>query len=486
MAIVHFRDYQVFKSQLDKALKTTANDMVMVGYLLKEARDTNILAESGYSGMGEFAKTEYGLSPDQTSRFISICEKYGNGEDRLLPQYEEFGYTKLSEMLTLPDAVAAAISPEITREEIRELKAEIKAEEEITPLEVMMEKPAGDPEEHSELYLFFLEYFRPEEHAPEFLRAIGANWAQLWNSESGEEDRKAVLDGLAPSGIGILEARIPGKGRFMLSFKGEDVAPVYVDIRNSISREVSWREVRDAIEEFNAQDDMIGEEGETAFMHMWEKLYDRDFPKSNTVPPVGRNETKTEKKPEKKVKIAPAQKSESRKSTSSGGQSKNVKAETAGASEDKSPESQKSTSCDENGTPSNAETARADFSENPESRESTSCGEDAKNIKNTNADFMVPPEDENSESRKSTSCGEDADLEKNDRKVRITQLYQMLRRDIEPLEKECARIRNMTGLHNVTYISDRLDLARSAWKNVEKELTELIELRKKEEEDDNE
>ena len=472
MAIVHFRDYQVFKSQLDKALKTTANDMVMVGYLLKEARDTNILAESGYSGMGEFAKVEYGLSPDQTSRFISICEKYGNGEDRLLPQYEEFGYTKLSEMLTLPDAVAAAISPEITREEIRELKAEVKAEEEITPLEVMMEKPADDPEEHSELYNFFLEYFRPEEHAPEFLRAIAANWAQEWRPESGDEDRKAVLDGLAPSGIGILEARIPGKGRFMLSFKGEDVAPVYVDIRNSISREASWREIRDAIEEFNVTDDMIGEEGETAFRHMWEKLYDQEFPKSNAVLPIGRNETKTEKKAEKKVKIAPAQNPQSRKSTLSGGQSKNEKAETAGVSEDKSPESQKSTLRDENGMSENAVTARVDFSENPETRESTLRGEDAENAKSENVDFMPPPEDENSETRKSTLYGEDADLEK-----KLIMALGRAKAGLGPLREACTEVGLIQHDHNHWYIGDIREELQKAWEEVNSALVELMNLK---------
>ena len=45
---------------------TMAQGAVELGYQLKVARDTGVLQESGYSSMGEFARAEYGLRPDQT------------------------------------------------------------------------------------------------------------------------------------------------------------------------------------------------------------------------------------------------------------------------------------------------------------------------------------------------------------------------------------------------------------------------------------
>ena len=218
-------NYKQFKEKLDIALSSAADNMVRVGYLLMKARDTEILQESGYSGMGEFAQKEYGLTPDQTSRFIGIAERYGDGEGRLQTQWQQYGYTKLSEMLTLPEEVAQAIPPEITREEIRELKAEVKAEEEISPIEVAIEQAeerANDPNTKDALMIqrFFKAYF--EEYPEDFLQAISTDWSYAFGPE--DTDRKVVLDALAPSGIRILMARIPGCGKFMLSFKGESVS----------------------------------------------------------------------------------------------------------------------------------------------------------------------------------------------------------------------------------------------------------------------
>ena len=79
MAIVTYNYYEDFKKhfdscmqQFDSCMQQTANNFVKIGYLLKQARDTDILKESGYSGMGEFAKAEYGLDNSTTSRFIAI------------------------------------------------------------------------------------------------------------------------------------------------------------------------------------------------------------------------------------------------------------------------------------------------------------------------------------------------------------------------------------------------------------------------------
>lgn len=227
---IKYGGYKGFKAKFDFVMNRTANYFVEIGYMLKEARDTDILKDSGYSGMSEFAEKEYGLRPDQTSRFIGIAEKFGDGHGEILPEYASHGYTKLSEMLTLPGSVAEAIPADLSREDIRTIKSEVAAEQEKTPLEVMME---GRPED-DELNAMLKAYFagRPEE----------ARQAKTAITEAGPEDKPSdiVLSALAPSGIGVLESRPQGMGRILLSFNGRENQPKLTVIRQDNSIDCSW------------------------------------------------------------------------------------------------------------------------------------------------------------------------------------------------------------------------------------------------------
>lgn len=145
-------DYDVLKTQLKIELTEQVNGFVRIGYLLKQARDTDILAGSEYENVMDFAAKEFHLTKDVVSRYINICEKYsvGGNSDRLLEEYTEYGYAKLSEMLTLPDEIAEEITPEMTRSEIQEIKKEYREEQKVTPLETMVEAPMEVPEEVKE------------------------------------------------------------------------------------------------------------------------------------------------------------------------------------------------------------------------------------------------------------------------------------------------------------------------------------------------
>lgn len=235
---IKYGGYKGFKAKLDFMVKKTANDIVGIGEMLKEARDTDILNGSGYSGMGEFAEKEYGFHPSQTSRFIAIADKYGDGKGGLRPEFQEYGQTKLSEMLTLPDNVAKAIPPEMTRDDIRVIKGEVKAEEAVTPLEVMAEAQ----QETDQLTAMLQTYFqaRPED----------AKRAKRVIEEAKPEEKpiEIVLDALAPSGIGVLESRPAGMGRIMLSFNGRDNTPKMTVIREDKAEDCTWATIRDTIE----------------------------------------------------------------------------------------------------------------------------------------------------------------------------------------------------------------------------------------------
>ncbi|MDO5575323.1 MAG: hypothetical protein Q4G60_15240, partial [bacterium] len=101
--IREYQNYSQFKEAVDTELQKSAESFVRIGYLLKVARDTDILKESGYETVNDFAKAEYGIERTQVSRFININDRFSeNGfSDRLLPEYQGMGYAKLALMLTL-------------------------------------------------------------------------------------------------------------------------------------------------------------------------------------------------------------------------------------------------------------------------------------------------------------------------------------------------------------------------------------------------
>ena len=276
--LMKYGGYGGFKAKLDFVIKRTAMDFVQIGKMLKEARDTDILEASGYSGMGEFAEKEYGLRPDQTSRFIGIYEKFGDADGNLLPQFEEHGLTKLSEMLTLPDAVANAIPADLSKEEIREIKAEVQEEQKITPLEVAMEGKAGNDTIYEMVKAYFHGY-------PELYRSC----RKAWEHPDGRSAKDTILDMLMPSGVGILESRPQGMGKILLTFKGTEQDPALTQIRAEKTESITWDDLYATISYV-----LIGRDSPE---ENWEAVYGEPMPEEETKEPA----------PEAKVKIAPAQ-----------------------------------------------------------------------------------------------------------------------------------------------------------------------------------
>lgn len=428
-------NYKTYKEKLDTALTSAADNMVRVGYLLMQARDTDILSESGYSGMGDFAKSEYGLSPDQTSRFISIAERFGDGEGRLQDQWQQFGYSKLSEMLTLPDKVNEALSPEVTREEIRELKAEVKEEEKITPVEATIEQweekmKDPDVENTPMVQRLFKEYFR--EFQEDFEKAITRlNWDDYGEHPGERKAKNIVLDGLAPNGIRQISARIPGPGRFMLSFKGEDALPTLVGIRDSTSTEIYWEDVYNGLHGLvkNLEADWDNEEPEKVVRGMWQQLYGEPFPKTE----------KTEPKKEKTLKIAPAQ---PKKETKKPEKKEEQQIKVTGTKEEVK---------DAPGQQGGG-TVQIVESEAPEQ------------------DFMNEPEE--------VQAGDEDNLPRKEREAKIEEYIKLINRAALDLQRQAGKMEKLTKNFNWFYVSDlALDTDR-LWDKVMADLSGLAKLLK--------
>ena len=140
--VIGYRSYQEYKQELDTELKKTAEGFVRIGYLLKVARDTSILAESQYDNVVDFARAEYGLDKTQVSRFMNINDKFSEGgyAPELKAEYQGFGYAKLSIMLLLPEDVNNVLTPDYSKAEIQQIKDEVDEEKKTTDIEVMLEE----------------------------------------------------------------------------------------------------------------------------------------------------------------------------------------------------------------------------------------------------------------------------------------------------------------------------------------------------------
>ena len=102
METIELSNYQGIKEKIKTELNRVAQGFVEIGFRLKQVRDEELYKLDGYNSITEFAKDEYKLSQWDTSRFIAINDKFSTdgSSPRLLEQYEGFGYSKLTEMLS--------------------------------------------------------------------------------------------------------------------------------------------------------------------------------------------------------------------------------------------------------------------------------------------------------------------------------------------------------------------------------------------------
>ena len=289
-----YRTYGQFKQAFDQEIRSQADGFIRMGYLLKVVRDTDILAESKYRTIAEFARGEYGLTDDTVSRMIKINDRYSeNGySERLADRYRGFGQTLLAEMLVLSDVVVESIPPEITRAQLREVKEEIKEEAAITDLEVMMEDT--DPQQEKiesilvkALYQYYKENYK---EYPELHKAVtGAGVTP-----------EIVMELLAPSGTGVKMVRIPGMGRYMITIRGKNQNIRVVNIRTNDLEEFTWSECILALGELCKGSGSVEED--------WEHCYKEPYPGKKKAeeklkaqkteqcdPKPAKNESKTER-----------------------------------------------------------------------------------------------------------------------------------------------------------------------------------------------
>lgn len=276
--IVYSKTYTEYKRELDAELSKSAESFVRIGYLLKVARDTDILAESGYKNMAEFANAEYGLSSTYVSRFIRINDKFSEGgySDHLLPEYQGFGYAKLTLMLQLPEAINEALTPKYSKSDIQAIKDEVDQEKKVTDIERALEGTEEKPlieqiifnigKEHPELYLKI---------SQKFIDGICT-----------QED---IAECMAPKGIEQYTARIIGLGAVKL-FLDEDGCRIVV-IRSGEKEDTTWEIIRQQWEKIYGSKEK------------WEELYGEKFPEKEEIAPVQQETPKVVKPVQQSTEI---------------------------------------------------------------------------------------------------------------------------------------------------------------------------------------
>lgn len=271
-----YDSYQAYKAAVDAELQRSAEGFVRIGYLLKVARDTDILSESGYNSVNEFAEAEYSLDKSQVSRFIRINDEFSEGgySDRLQDRYQRFGYAKLALMLMLPAAVNEELSADYTKSEIQTIKEEIDEEKDLTDLEVMLE--AKDEQQQEYDLLGRVLYQLGRDNPPIYIKIHDIVHRTEYTMH---EEINKVYDVLAPAGEAIISVRIAGEGKKLLSIKGVDTDPVIIDVRTAEKTACTW----------------------SGFMSNISKMCMEDSPKENWTSLYG------EKFLEEKAEVAPVQ-----------------------------------------------------------------------------------------------------------------------------------------------------------------------------------
>lgn len=241
--------YVDFKASMDAVVERVEEGFVQIGYYLKIARDTQVLQESGYKSVTDFAAAEYGLDKSAVSRFIAINDRFAEDgySNRLKDQYRGMGRAKLSVMLLLPEEITEELTPDYSKSDIQKIKDEVEEEKKVTDLEVMMEQQDFDTElldNNLKRAMYQLGHDIPELH-----RKIWNVW-QIWNGwqqTKRPELPREIMDILAPAGEGMHSVRVAGIGRLMITLHGADQDITLINVRSGEKEKYSWDDMMEAI-----------------------------------------------------------------------------------------------------------------------------------------------------------------------------------------------------------------------------------------------
>ena len=286
--LTYSKSYNEYKAEVGTELSKASESFVRIGYLLKVARDTDVLKgteyESNYLG---FAEGEFGLDKSQVSRFIRINDRFsvGGNSDELLPEFKGFGTRKLGIMIMLPDELTEELSPEYTVEEINEIKEVVKEEQAITPVEAMVERMSNPESEETPLIESCL-YQILENNPDIFVDICKDNFQRTWKI-------------LAPVSEQMYIVRLQGIGRMMVTFHETEVSifNARTSEKETVDKETVEKTVKSLVFPYSSD-----KEPETGYQVMFGKEFPKKEETKKEIKKESRVKDVSKKKPEKKPK----------------------------------------------------------------------------------------------------------------------------------------------------------------------------------------
>ena len=148
---ITLQDWLEWKEDIRNRLQETSENFIVIGYRLKQMRESRMYEQEGFRSLSEFAQREYNLSRSVVSRLIQINDRFSDGGNsmELKAEYKNYGFAKLQEMLYLTDEELEEVTEDMTVREVREIRMEREQPEEETPEEPKEE--AGSEKEEKEV-----------------------------------------------------------------------------------------------------------------------------------------------------------------------------------------------------------------------------------------------------------------------------------------------------------------------------------------------
>jgi hypothetical protein len=119
--------------KIKDSINTISKAFIDVGYELWHIRHNKLYLLKGYKDLVEYSEKELNFKKRSTYNFISIVENFCQFNDGyptvfLKEEYSDFGYSQLSEMLSLSEDDKKNVTPDMTVKQIRESKKPKKEE----------------------------------------------------------------------------------------------------------------------------------------------------------------------------------------------------------------------------------------------------------------------------------------------------------------------------------------------------------------------
>lgn len=288
--IVYQKGYEEYRAELGAELASASESFVRIGYLLKVARDTDILKYSAHTTYVDFAKAEYGLDKTQVSRFIRINDRFSDGGNsmELKEEYKGFGTRKLGVMLTLPEEITEELSPEYTVEDIETIQKEVKEEQKITPIEDFVEKVEAENTNDTGAKL------AKDDILMAAVFEIGKAYPEVFEKICTDSNRE-IQKILAPIADQMYIVRVMGTGKLMVICKESEISIINARTNEKTSR--TW------VEMAAAWMDLIIPVHCENYQESYKELYGIDFPKKEVAPvQLEKKEAPKPKVDNKKVK----------------------------------------------------------------------------------------------------------------------------------------------------------------------------------------